>query len=156
MLGAMLEVLAEYEGVALTVRTAGTHAIEGAAISGRTRDALLAIDAVRDVPITRHRSRMVTREDLEWADLVLASEAAHVRLMRQWFPDTATKAVQLRALTASESDTLAHALATLALSEPDDALDVRDPAGGDQAVYDACARELWDLAQVVLREYLAN
>jgi protein-tyrosine-phosphatase len=27
-------------------------------------------------------------------------------------------------------------------------LDVADPAGGDQAVYDACARQLWELAQV--------
>jgi hypothetical protein len=26
--------------------------------------------------------------------------------------------------------------------------DVADPAGGDQATYDACALQLWDLSQV--------
>jgi hypothetical protein len=32
--------------------------------------------------------------------------------------------------------------------EPDARLDVADPAGGDDATYEACAHELWDMAQV--------
>ena len=34
----------------------------------------------------------------------------------------------------------------LAFRELDDALDVADPAGKDQAAYDACAQELWEMA----------
>jgi hypothetical protein len=30
----------------------------------------------------------------------------------------------------------------------DPSFDVRDPAGGDQAQYDACASELWELSQI--------
>jgi protein-tyrosine-phosphatase len=38
-------------------------------------------------------------------------------------------------------------LAAVSDLDPSPAFDVVDPAGGDQAVYDACASQLWDLAK---------
>jgi protein-tyrosine-phosphatase len=150
MVGAMLSVLAEYEGVALSVRTAGTHAIEGAAISGRTRDAIARIPALDHLSLSSHRSRQLTDDDVAWADIILAAEADHVRLVRQWHPDAAPKVIQLRRFAAAHEEPWREFLMTQAAVDPDDRDDVVDPAGGEQADYDACAQALWELAQAVV------
>ena len=150
MLGYMLTTLAESQGARWSVRTAGTHVIEGLAMSGRTRDAMMAIGELGDHHYGAHRSHQLSAEDVQWADVVLASGADHVRFVGANFPDQAAKAVQLHQfvrhapLDAAPEDQVAW----VAAMDPDEALDVRDPAGGDQAVYDAVARELWELAQV--------
>lgn len=147
MLGYMLSDLADGNGWAWSIRTAGTLAVEGQAMSSRTLQSLRSLDEIGEHDFTRHRSRQITHEDAEWADVIFASEADHVRFVRQHHPVAAAKVVQLKHFVATaplEGSFIdrVHAVASL---DPDVVWDVVDPAGGDQAVYDATAQELWDL-----------
>ena len=152
MLAAMLEALGADSGHPLETRSAGTHAIEGSAVSARTRDALLAIDELAPTSLNAHRSHQLELADLEWADLVLCAEADHVSYVRRVFPAFALSCCTLGqfARQAPLDTPWSTQVAVVSANDPDPALDVADPAGGDQAVYDECARTLFDLAQVFL------
>jgi protein-tyrosine-phosphatase len=132
MLGYMLTTIAESTGEEWVIRTAGTHATEGAGMSARTRDALLKIDELGDHRYGAHRSHQMTGADAEWADVILCAESDNANYVRTTYATNADKAVQLALFVR---------FATL------DEFNVADPAGGDQATYDECARHLWELAQ---------
>jgi protein-tyrosine-phosphatase len=149
MLGYMLTTLAESSGVAWNIRTAGTHVTEGSAMSSRTRDALLKIGELGDHRYGAHRSHQLNDSDCEWADIILAAEYDNVRFVRTKFPAFADKAVQLSGFVRFaplDGDVLAK-LRSVSPHQPSSEFNVPDPAGGDQATYDACARQLWHLAQ---------
>jgi protein-tyrosine-phosphatase len=150
MLGYMLETLAEANGVPWSIRTAGTHVVEGSAMSSRTRDALLRIPDLGAHNYGAHRGHQLTSEDIEWADVILASEALHVLFVRLHYPDAADKSVLfgqfLREAPLDES--LASQVTLVSSLVPDSAFDIDDPAGKDQSTYDRCALELWEMAQV--------
>jgi protein-tyrosine-phosphatase len=153
MLGYMLTTLADANGEQWHVRTAGTHVTEGSAMSGRTRDALRTIDELGDHRYGAHRSHQFTAADGDWADVILAAEADNVNYVRANFAAFADKTVQLArfARVASGEGDLRTRLREVSRPELSREFDVADPAGGDQAVYDACARQLWDLAQAFAR-----
>jgi protein-tyrosine phosphatase len=128
-------------GVDVEVATAGTHATEGQHVSSRTESSLAtAIGA--PVALHAHRAHQLTDDDVASADLIVAMEAAQVRALRRTHEDAAAKVATL-GLLARElpegSSPLAARVATMQLSarEPDDRDDVVDPAGGDDAVYEA-------------------
>lgn len=150
MLGYMLSGLAEANGLDWRVRTAGTHVLEGSAVSPRTRDALLAIDDLGARNFTAHRSHQLTDEDVDWADAILASEADHVRYVRTSFFLGAEKTVSLQQFLreAPLDAPFVEQLHYVAALEPMEFFDVVDPAGADQTTYDTCARRLWEMAQV--------
>jgi protein-tyrosine-phosphatase len=149
MLGYMLTTLAEANGEEWHVRTAGTHVTEGAAMSGRTRNALMNIDELGDHRYGTHRSHQLSEADVEWADIILAAEADNVRFVRIGFGLASVKAVQLAQFVrfAPLDGDFAAQLRAVQSHDPSPEFDVQDPAGGDQATYDACAQQLWDLAQ---------
>lgn len=151
MLGYMLETLAEERGFAWSVRSAGTFAVEQQAMSSRTLHALERIDEVSHHSFSTHRSRQITRDDVDWADVIFAAEADHVRYVRQHFAEASHKVVSVKQFVAHAplDGSLAERVRDVARHEPENAFDVVDPAGGDQAVYDACAMELWELTQAV-------
>ncbi len=153
MLGYMLTTLAEANGDAWQIRTAGTHVTEGSAMSGRTRDALTTIDELGDHRYGAHRSHQLSATDGEWADVILAAESDNVNYVRANFAPYADKTVQLaRFVRFVSTDGDFHArLREASRGEPTKEFDVADPAGGDQATYDACARQLWDLAREFAR-----
>jgi protein-tyrosine-phosphatase len=72
-----------------------------------------------------------------------------VRYVRAQFDDANSKTVQLVQFVrrAPIDVSFADQLAAVSDLDPSPAFDVVDPAGGDQAVYDACASQLWDLAK---------
>ena len=150
MLRYMLTTLAEANGAAWELRSAGTHVIEGSAMSARTRDALLAIDELGEHHYSAHRSHQLSDDDVAWADVVIASEAVHVNFVRRSFPDASHKTVQLHQFLRSAplDEPFTAQLREVASLEPDPDLDIADPAGGDDATYRACAQELWAMAQV--------
>jgi protein-tyrosine-phosphatase len=150
MLGYMLTTLSEVSGLGWRVRTAGTHVIEGSAMSSRTKDALLALDDLGDHRYGAHRSHQLNGGDVEWADVVLASEANHVNFVRSNFPDGSQKTVLLAQLLSESTPDVNfdERLRQVALMTPSAFFDVDDPAGGDQATYNACAKRLWSMAQV--------
>lgn len=149
MLGYMLTTLAEANGSAWRVRSAGTHAVENSGMSARTKGALEALGALGDHRYGAHRSRQLGAEDVAWADVVLATEADHVRYVRRHFPGACDKTVSLGQFIrdGARHGARDERVRRVAEAEPDPTCDVRDPAGGDQATYDACARELWSLAR---------
>jgi len=149
MLGYMLATLAEGTGAEWSIRTAGTHVVEGSAMSSRTRDALLKIDALGQPRYGAHRSHQFNAEDAAWADVILASEAGHVHYVRTHFVGAGNKTVQLVRFVESAPPNVDvnDQLRVVASLEPSPSLDVLDPAGGDEAVYDACASQLWELAK---------
>jgi protein-tyrosine phosphatase len=151
MLGYMLSDLSEGNGWAWQIRTAGTFAIEGQAMSARTLQSLRGLEEIGEHDFTRHRSRQITDDDAAWADVIFASEADHVRFVRDKHPSAAHKVVQLKhfVATAPLEGPIAERVQAVATLEPDVVWDVVDPAGGDQATYDATAQELWDLTMAL-------
>jgi protein-tyrosine-phosphatase len=150
MLGYMLTIIAEASSLDWQVRTAGTHVLEGSAMSGRTRDALVRMVELGSHSYSGHRSHQFTGEDVQWADVILATEADHVHFVQRIFPLHGDKTVQLAQFVrnAPLDGPLDRQLAEVALLTPSPEFDVVDPAGGDQGAYDACAQQLWELSQV--------
>jgi protein-tyrosine-phosphatase len=148
MLGYMLTTIAEATGEAWHIRTSGTHVTEGSAMSSRTRDALSKIEDLGDHRYGAHRSHQLTRADCEWADVILAAEADNVNYVRANFPSLADRAVQLAQFVrfAPLGGDIHAKLRVVSTHEPSTDFNVADPAGRDQATYDACARQLWELA----------
>jgi protein arginine phosphatase len=148
MLSYMLSDLADANGFDWRVRSAGTHVTEGLAMSSRTRNALLAIADLGEHRYGQHRSHQIDAGDVAWADVILAAELDHVRFVRETFGG-GVFCVQLGhfATYARPATDVSTQLSWLSTQGEDASLDVADPAGGDQSVYDACARQLWDYAQ---------
>jgi protein-tyrosine-phosphatase len=119
-------------------------------MSARTRDALMKIDELGDHHYGAHRSHQISEDDVEWANVILAAEFENVNYARVNFGRGGNKAVQLAAFVrfAPPDADLDAQLRAAAAHEPSAEFNIEDPAGGDQATYDACARQLWDLAQV--------
>jgi protein-tyrosine-phosphatase len=145
MAGAMLA------GAPLTVVTAGTHVVEGQPMSRRTRDALTAHGYSAD----GHRSHQLTEHDVARADLILCMAGEHVAYVRRKHPEAAARSATVKRLhrdLPAGPDPLADRLAALDLAslpvEPWE--DVEDPAGGEDAVYVACAAELAGLCAALL------
>ena len=149
MLGYMLTTVAETTGEEWTIRTAGTYVAEGAGMSARTRDALLKIDELAGHRYGAHRSHQLTDDDVVWADVILCAELDNVNYVRAHHSTYADKAVQLAQFVrfASLDGDLGAQLDATRSHEPSVDFNVNDPAGGDQAAYDECARHLWELAQ---------
>jgi protein-tyrosine-phosphatase len=149
MLGYMLTTLAEANGEEWHIRTAGTHVAEGAAMSGRTRDALMKIEELGELRYGAHRSHQLDEDDVAWAQVILCAEADHANFVRAHFGSGGDKAVPLAQFVrfAPLDGDLDDQLRAAQSHEPSAQFNVDDPAGGDQATYDACARRLWELAQ---------
>jgi protein-tyrosine-phosphatase len=76
---------AERRGRSVTCISAGTFAFPGqpAAAPG------IAVAAERGLDLSRHASRELSLELLEWADLVLGMDRPHVEMVRRSAPDLA-------------------------------------------------------------------
>jgi protein-tyrosine-phosphatase len=149
MLGHMLATLGEASGEQWSIRTAGTLVTEGSAISARTRDAMRGIPELGECSFGAHRSHQINDEDVEWADVILASEASQVRFVRGTFGNAHGKVVQLVQFVRRAPIEVPFAEQLAAVSElpPSSLFNVEDPAGGDQADYDTCAAHLWEFAK---------
>lgn len=151
MAGYFLGHLAECDGRPLELRTAGTHALEGQPMGMRTRDAMLGLGDLDHLPLSKHRSHQLTEEDVAWADLVVVMEADHLRYVRRVHPAGAPRTatmVRVAATLPSDDRPLPARIASLDLAAVDaeGEVEVPDPAGGDAATYDRCARALFALS----------
>jgi protein-tyrosine-phosphatase len=155
MAGYMLSYLTEAEGIPARIVTAGTHTIDGQPMSMRTREALESIDQMEGISFSRHRSRQLSATDLDRADLVIAMEADHLRFIRRQHPAALNRTCTLRYLAhnlPNDARPLPERVGAMHLEDvalPDDE-DVVDPAGHDQDFYTACAREVWELCQLLV------
>ncbi len=149
MLGYMFTSIAEVNGFDWQIRSAGTHVIEGNAMSSRTKSALVSLEDLGAHHYNAHRSHQLSDEDVAWADVIVTSEAAHVNFVRKNFPDGAPKTVMLDQfiVEAPRDASFDEQIGFVALRQPSMFFDVEDPAGGDQETYDACVRQLWAMAK---------
>ncbi len=155
MAGFMMNQLAEFEGLDLSILTAGTHVIEGQPMGQRTRLALESLGDVDTSGVGRHRSHQMTDEDVLNADVIIAMEADHVRFVRRVHETAAHKTITIHRLVrelSPDERPFAERLEDLSLTTANlsEEIDVVDPAGGDQSDYNACALELWELSQVAV------
>lgn len=121
-------------------------------MSSRTRDALRRISELEGHNYGAHRGHQLGRDDVEWADVILASEAVHVLFVRLHYPEATLKTVLFGQFlrNAPLDEPFPNQVAYVSSLIPDGAFDVEDPAGRDQLAYDQCATTLWDMAQVFL------
>lgn len=144
----VLEAYAAERGIEVEVVGAGTHAIEGQPMSVRTKAAIEAVPRIGSPALGRHRSHQLTEADVAWADVVVAMERDHLRYVRRIHGDLGaaktTTLPELDRCLPQGAAPLADRIAALRLV--DVALDhlgeVDDPAGGDPAVYVACALQI--------------
>jgi protein-tyrosine-phosphatase len=133
------------------VVTAGTHVVEGQPMSRRTRDALASVGVSAD----GHRSHQLIDWDVASADLIIAMAGEHVAYVRRCYPEAAAKTATFRRLCRDLPDgpePLVDRVATLDLAGVvvEQWEDVDDPAGGEDDVYVACAKDLADLTADLL------
>ena len=144
----LLEGATDERGIAIELRTAGTHATEGQPVSARTVTALQRV-AGREVPMGSHRAHQLSDEDVEWADLIVAMEDSQVRFVRRAFPGASARVAALSAISTelpADGRPLADRVASLGLAEQQGTGtgDVEDPAGGDDAAYERAMAVLVD------------
>jgi len=121
----------------IRVDSAGTFACEGAE---PTPNAVEVMEEM-DLSLGRHRAKQIDRELVEWADLILTMEAAHFEQIEAMFP---------------EAEGRMHTLKGFALGEEGypgpEGFDVEDPYGEDLDFYRSCARQIRELARLVIQK----
>lgn len=128
------------------ITSAGTLVLEGQPMSWRTREAMAGVG----LELPGHRSRQLTADHVDEADLVVGLAGEHVAYVRRTHPEAAPRTATLRRLLrdlAPGPAPLDERLAALDLAsvELEAWEDVEDPAGGELDVYEACAREVHTL-----------
>ena len=103
----------------LEARSAGISNTRGSDAS----DQALLVMRERGIDMSRHRSRPVDRDILEWADVVLCMEAGHLHTLQQSFPDLANKLYLLAEYCGGSGD-------------------IADPSGRPTSAFEACAGQL--------------
>ena len=130
----MAEVLGRAEGRSrglsdLSCASAGTFALAGRPASGPG----VAVAASHGLDLAGHRSRELSLELLEWADVIVAMEASHAEAATRWAPEASVHVM---------TDFL----------PPDDRWaggGVPDPYGGDLETYEAT----WTLLERAMRGF---
>ena len=103
------------------------------------------------VALRTHRAHQLTDDDVAWADLVVTMEASQVRALRRAHVGAAAQGRDARLLARELPDgpTAPSRCASRRwpsrTATPDDDDDVEDPAGGDDAAYDATMAALVEL-----------
>jgi protein-tyrosine-phosphatase len=145
MAGAMLA------SAPVRIVTAGTHVVEGQPMGRRTKEALASVGFAAE----GHRSHQLTDGDLERADLIVAMAGEHVSYIRRVHPEVAGRTATIKRLCRdlpAAGGPLSQRVRSLDLAEVavEPWEDVEDPAGGEDAAYLACAKELADLCADLL------
>jgi len=151
-------------GVPATVSSAGTMSSAGMLAEGQPPPTeVLAVMTARGCDVTRHRSRLVVREDLARADLVLGMAREHVRHAAVLLPDVWPRAFTLRELVGRGQEAgarvpgeqvgewltrIASGRSRRDLLGGGTALDVSDPIGGPPRGYEVTA----DLLDRLIRD----
>ena len=92
--------LAAEKGLDVEVASAGVFALPGAPA---TEEAVEALQEV-DIDISGHRARLLTREMVAEADLVLTMTAAHRRMVREMAPEDSDKIFTLAEYVGAGGD----------------------------------------------------
>ena len=122
--GLMIEKLRQGEKHSLSVSSAGIFATPG------NPPDPLALQAAREggIDISGHKARVVDRENLEWADVVLVMESGQREFISMTFPRQSSKLALLGDFK----------------STPGGGREIADPYGSSMEVYRICFGEIRD------------
>ncbi|MFS0725814.1 low molecular weight protein arginine phosphatase [Paenibacillus sp. 1P07SE] len=172
MAEALLRDMAEREGIAVEVRSAGVSTVDGLPISAH------ASETLRHRQISHNKSsHALTAEAVNWADLILTMTAGHKRHLLERYPQAVEKSHTLKEYVAREEAVLSdieelerlytdlHMKQALGgqLTEQERArllelearipsFDIGDPFGGSLAQYEMTAEEIAEAVQKLLRK----
>ena len=104
----------------IEVRSAGVAAFDGQRASEYARKVLKE----RQIP-HHHSAQRLSRDLVEWSDLILTMTAGHKAYVLQSFPNSQQKVFTLKEYTGSQ-----------------DGYDIADPYGGNLEIYRYCAYEI--------------
>ncbi|MFZ9383813.1 MAG: hypothetical protein ACO27U_03970 [Ilumatobacteraceae bacterium] len=134
----------------LDVVTAGTFSVDGQPISWRTREALSRVG----LEARHHRSKQITRDHVENADLVIGLAPEHVQWIRREHPDVAARTATLRRLVRDlgTDGSLTERVARLSLHEVllEPWEEVVDPGGGEVEDFITCVFDVVELVDRVV------
>ena len=99
---------------------------------GRASENALSVMDKMGIDITGHISTQLTCDDVNEADLVLAMTKVHKAAILSVMPEAKDK--------------------VFTLGEYAGGGDISDPYGGDEAVYEKCARELYDYIERIVEK----
>jgi len=116
------------------VRSAGIYALEGGSMSENSKSVLEAHQISMD-----HSSKLVSKDDLQWADLILTMTTAHKELVIQLYPEVQEKIFTLKEYTA-----------------PYTSKDISDPFGGDYHQYEQTYLELKQYITILKDKLIKN
>jgi protein-tyrosine-phosphatase len=119
----------ETSGSTVEVRSAGISNTSGADAS----DQALFVMREKGIDISRHKSRGINRETVEWADLVLCMEAEQLNSLRRSYPEAWNK-IHLLAEYCGRGG------------------DIVDPSGKATAAFEACATQLEQLVVALVEK----
>ncbi|SFQ01788.1 low molecular weight protein arginine phosphatase [Salibacterium halotolerans] len=114
----------------IEVQSAGTSASPGMSASKETVEVLKE----RDI-LLRHAAKPLTKERVDWADLILTMTKNHHGMTVQQFPEAADKVFTVK---------------EFAWNEESGAGDITDPIGGSRDTYRHTADELETLVEKIL------
>lgn len=142
----MLDAFGRRGCAGIEVSSVGTWAYEGHPAMPEAVDMMRSLE----IDLSEHRSHAVVEHEMEAADLIVVMTSVHVRELTNLAPGARDKVVMLKELTEIEMSSVPEAgreqrLAALLggkRPEPRRSLDVDDPIGLPQSVYERCAREL--------------
>lgn len=168
----LLRKMAKQSTLALTIRSAGVSAVDGAPVSKHS-SAILRNLGFRESQV----SRSLTAELIDWADLILTMTKSHKRVVVQRHPEAVGKVFTLKEYADDQDEGQQQAqeresfFAELqmkhALNQPisqaewqrarqlEQALpdhDIADPFGGTREDYEQCAEEIEVCLEKLLRK----
>lgn len=134
----------------LSIITAGTFSVDGQPISWRTREAMRRVE----LEARHHRSKQITAEHVEAADLILAMAPEHVNWIRREFPTARARTATLKRLARDLAldGPLSARLVALDLGGVtiEDWEEIVDPGGGEVEDFISCAVEVVELVDEVI------
>lgn len=123
MAEALFRHMASQSGKEIDANSGGTAAFGG---QGASQNAILALEEM-GIDLKSHRSKGVTRQMVDEADLVLTMTRSHKAQLLAVKPDSKDKIFTLAEYCADDSST-----------------DILDPFGGDLNIYKRCRDEIAD------------
>jgi protein-tyrosine-phosphatase len=117
----------------IKVLSAGTWAIEGRKASKNAIEALKE----KDIDLTSHTSKPLTKEMVEEADVILTMTKNHKMQIINGLPEAKEKVYTLKEFAHGNADVI----------------DISDPYGQDIRIYKACADEIEKALKEIIEKY---
>jgi len=115
----------------VTVSSAGLAAFDGDPAS---ENAIRVLSNYYNADISSHSSKMITKEDIDRAYLVLTMTRSHKKALLSMYPGAHGKVFTLKEFTSKKPEP--------GMEEYDFTLDIADPYGMPEEVYNRCARDI--------------